>query len=551
MTLVWFIVLVGMLITVHELGHLCAARLFGIKVLKLSIGFGPRLASFRRGETEYAIGLIPLGGYVRLLGEERGEDVPEAERPRAFHLRAPWQRLTVILAGPLANLIFPVIIFSHLYATRTSARAAVIGTVLDGQPAAGAGLKPGDRVVAIDGDKVRTWEDLNAKVMSSPGRELRITVERTGQERPLTKVVTPRAHLRADAFGVREKVGLLGVMPHFRLPLLGVAPDSPAYQAGLRTFDQIVSIQGRPVRTAADLEPLTRPRSGSMLVVTWLRPSGKAPGFLPLTALEPGSGQVVPACTTAPARCDAGLMPADLFIHDVEPGTPAARLGGVGLRPGDVLTSLDGIALTSWELLEQSLEERPQDEHVLKWRSLDIGTVEHEARFRLEPRRAIDEYHGEATAWVFGAQSARARDAVPEIDVETHLVSAVFQAVSRALQVTGTMVRVLGLTLIGRLPASSLGGPILIYQVAGVAAQHGAQQFLAMAALVSLNIGLLNLLPVPLLDGGQATLVLLEAARRRPVSRRLRERAAWLGALLMAALILLIIKNDVMRHLMP
>jgi regulator of sigma E protease len=547
MTLVWFIILVGMLITVHELGHLVAARLFGIKVLKLSIGFGPRLASFKRGDTEYAIGVIPLGGYVRLLGEERGEEVSEAERPRAFHLRSPWQRLVVILAGPAANLVFPVIIFSHLYATRTSARAAVIGTVLDGQPAAGAGLKPGDKVVSIDGKQVSTWDDLNARVMKSPGRELRVTVERAGQDRPLTKVMTPRAHLRSDAFGVREKVGLLGVMPHFRLPVLGVeSNDSPAYQAGLRTFDQIVSIRGLPVRTAADLEPLIKPRSGEMVVVTWLRPSGRPPGFAPIQTLQPFSGQVVPQCKGQPARCDAGLRPADLFIHDVEPGTPAARLGGVGLRSGDVLISLDGQPLTSWELLEQSLEERPEEEHTLKWRS---GAAEHEARFKLEPRRAVDEYQGEATAWVFGAQSARARASVPEIELETHVVTAVWQAVSRALYVTATMVRVLGLTLVGELPASSIGGPLLIAQVAGVAAQHGAEQFLAMTALVSLNIGLLNLLPVPLLDGGQATLVLLEAARRRPVSRRWRSRAALLGALLMAALILLIIKNDVMRHL--
>jgi regulator of sigma E protease len=129
------------------------------------------------------------------------------------------------------------------------------------------------------------------------------------------------------------------------------------------------------------------------------------------------------------------------------------------------------------------------------------------------------------------------------------MVAAFVHAVGRALSVTGTMVRVLGLTLIGRLPSTAIGGPILIYQVAGVAAQHGIEQFLVMAALVSLNIGLLNLLPVPLLDGGQASMVVLEAVRRRPVSNRVRQRATWVGVALLVFLLLLASRNDLLRHL--
>jgi regulator of sigma E protease len=548
-SLVWFIILVGLLITVHELGHLAAAKLLHIRVLKMSIGFGPKLVSFTRGDTEYAISLVPLGGYVRLLGEDRGEEIPEADQPRAFHHRPAWQRMIVILAGPTANLVFPILIFAQLYVHEASARSATVGAVLPGQPAEGADLRPGDKVTAIEGESVSTWDQLNRRVLGAPGQELRITVERPGLDKPLTKYVTPRVHLRPDAFGVRERVGLLGIAPHFRLPQIGVLDEkTPAHQAGLRTFDVVTSIQGRPVSTTADLEPLVHPRSGSMLVVTYLRPQGSSLSFAQVARLEPGSAVVVPRVdpTSARPRYDAGVRRADLFIHSVEPGTPAASLGGVGLRPGDVLLTLDGAPLTSWESFQQQLDEHPEDEHALTWKGAD---GEHQTRFRLEPRREVDEYQGEATSWVFGATGARAIQPVPEVRVETNLASALLHAVGRAFSVTATLVRVLGLTLTGGLPSTAIGGPILIYQVAGVAAQHGVEQFLVMAALVSLNLGLLNLLPVPLLDGGQASMVMLEAVRRRPVSARIRRRATWVGVALLVFLLLLASRNDLLRHL--
>ncbi|HEY7954184.1 MAG TPA: RIP metalloprotease RseP [Polyangia bacterium] len=559
MSLVWFIVLIGVLITIHELGHLVAARLFHIRVLKLSIGFGPALVTLQRGGTEYAIGLVPLGGYVRLLGEDRGERVRPEERARSFHHRPAWQRLVVILAGPLANLIFPIFIFAQLYARQSTVPSATLGSVLAGQPAADADLRAGDRVIAIDDRPVRTWDDFNRVVTHSPDRALRITVERAGFDQPLTKYVTPRVHLRYDAFGARERVGLIGVAPHFRLPQVGVTDTGcAAYRAGLRSFDVITSIQGRPVENVADLAPLLHPRSGAMLLVTYLRPQPAALGFASVSRLVPGSAMIVPqplpGQTGWRPHYDTGLRPADLFIHTVEPGTPASRLGGIGLRPGDVLTTLDGVPLTSWELFSQTLEEEPERIHTLGWRSSSesgAAAQTHEATFHLERRRSLDEYQAEGTSWVFGAEGARAIAPVPEVVTEPHLASALALAVGRAMTVTATLVRVLGRTLVGKLPATSIGGPILIYQVAGVAAEHGLEQFLVMAALVSLNLGLLNLLPVPLLDGGQATLLLFEAARRRPVSERVRTRAAYVGVALLVALLLLASRNDLMRHFLP
>ncbi len=544
MQLVWFILLIGGLITVHELGHFLAARLLDIKVLKVSIGFGPSLWSLHHGGTEYTLSWIPLGGYVRLLGEE-GPVAPK-DRPRAFALRPAWQRLLVILAGPAANLLFPIFLFVHLYALDASVLSPTLGAVFAGQPAAGADLRPGDRVIAVDGETVQTWDELNDRVLRSAGHELRLTVERPGVDRPLVRVVTPREHLRTDLFGNSQRVGLIGVAPHYRMPQVGIEPGSAAERAGLRSFDVITSVQGRPVESVADLAPLydSNARAGGMLLVTYLRPMPAHLAFAAVSRLEPGAAQIIPDAPSRPGHYDYGLRAADPYIHQVEPSTPAAALG---LLPGDALKSLDGVAVGAWELFAQALEERPLDEHTLEWRT-SAGVVK-QGRFHLELRRSLDEYQSESTLYVFGATGARATQPVPLVALQPHLWSAIGKAVARALSVTMTLVHVLGLTILGRLPSTAIGGPILIYQVAGVAAQHGAEQFLVLAALVSLNLALLNLLPVPQLDGGQATLVLIEAVRRRPVSARTRERATYVGVVLLAALLLLASRNDLLRSL--
>lgn len=552
MTLLWFVLLIGVLITVHELGHFAMARLFGVRVDKLAIGFGRPLLHVTRRGTEYAIGMIPLGGYVRLCGEDPDAPVDADEEPVAFSRRPAWQRLAIIFGGPLANVAFAAFVFMQLAGAEAGATSATIGTVFAGQPAADADLRPGDRVVAVDGVDVTTWDELNQRVLAAPGRELKITIERATAQgeapRALTKYITPRVHMRTDSFGVRERVGLVGVAPYFKLPQIGVVgEDAPAFKAGLRTFDIVTAIHGRPCSTASDLDPLLHPRGSGMLVITYLRPVDAALGFVSLALLSPRTAQVVPV-NVAPAgkapRYDAGVRPGDSFVHVVEPGTPAAA---IGLGRGDMVTQLDGQPVTSWELLTQALDEHPADEHTVAWHGID--GVDRHASFKLDRRQRLDEYKAESTYYLFGAEGARAIAPVPTLPRERNVLAAVGAGVARAASVTATLVRVLGLTLIGRLPSTSIGGPILVYEVAGVAAQHGFDHFLAVAALISLNLGLLNLLPVPLLDGGQASIVFLEAVRRRPVSPRSRERATFIGLALLGALMLLALRNDLARHL--
>jgi regulator of sigma E protease len=550
MSALWFITLLGVLIAVHELGHLVAARLLGIGVIKFSIGFGPTLLAVVRGGTEYALSAVPFGGYVRLVGEHPSDLVSPEESGRAYCRRPAWQRLVVALAGPVANLLFPMLALTPLFGGTRVVLSSTIGSVLSGQPAALADLQPGDRVVSIDDRTIHTWEELNRIVTASPDRPLRLTVERSapGGPRALTKYVTPRAHRRRTALGGIEHVGLLGVVPYVRLAQVAVQPGSAAEAAGLRTFDVITAIQGRAVDEAAGLEPLLNPRGGGVLLVSYLRPSPAPLGFASVASLSPGTAQVVPRPVAGPKgpRYESGVGPADLAIATVEPGTPAATLGGVGLRPGDLLLSLDNQPLGSWEVFAQLLEERPDEEHELVWRSV-AGQVER-GRFRLEARRQLDEYDAEATLHVFGAEGARARRPVQTLREQVHLPVAFGMAVGRTLSVTATLGRALGGALGGSGALSSLGGPQFLYRATGVAAEHGLDQLLMMAALVSINLGLINLLPVPLLDGGRVGLVLFEWVRRRRISPELERKATYAGFALLALLVLLASRNDLVRY---
>src|SRR6187549_3461470 len=195
-SVLYFLLLVGVLVVIHELGHFVAAKLLDVKVLRFSFGYGRPLFRVKLGETEYQVAAFPLGGYVRILGIEGDDRPPErteklahrSDAGRSFASRPLWQRLVIVFAGPAANLVLPVIIYFVFFAGHSVLKAAVIGDVIDGGAAARAGLEPGDRVVEIDGKAVRYWEEIETAVRSSPGKELHLRVSRHGKvfERYLT-----------------------------------------------------------------------------------------------------------------------------------------------------------------------------------------------------------------------------------------------------------------------------------------------------------------------------------------------------------------------------
>jgi regulator of sigma E protease len=544
------VALLGILILVHELGHFVFAKLFDVKVIRFSLGFGPRLLGITRGETEYRLSLVPLGGYVRLLGEDPKEAIPpiDRQRRRALSDKPLWQRYTIVVAGPAFNLLLPLLIYFFHYAGQRTLLPPTIGSVLPNLPADTAGLVPGDRVEAVDGKKIRYWEDLERVIADSVGRTLRFEIRRgaEGEERD----VTPVRIERSGTLQRKETVGWIGVSPRFHLPEIGVVdPNSPAAQAGLKTFDFITSVNGAPVATWSEFSKAVERTGASPLRINYLRGGYSAVPFAHIEIQQPSSAVVIPVAIFDGAggrRYETGLASAELFVFSVDPGSPADR---IGIRRGDQILELDGAPLPHWDLLRQRLAINPERTFKIAW--LSPGGERREATFRQDIRSELDAYRQEEEHLVFGAMNRLAWKTEPAVPVRNRFGYAFGHAFERTGQIIVAMTYGFAEIVRGHVPLSTLGGPIMIGYVAGVAAEQGFDQYLWLMALISVNLALLNFLPVPILDGGMLVFFTLELFKRRPPSVRAREIASYVGLVIVATLMLFALRNDVVRYLLP
>ena len=542
MSVLYFLLFVGVLVLIHELGHFTAAKLLDVKVLRFSIGYGRPLVRVRLGETEYQIGAFPIGGYVRIFGIESADDDREG---RSLASRPLWQRLVIVLAGPAANLVLPVIIYFVLFAGHTVLPAAVIGDVLEGGAADRAGLVPGDRVLEIDGHTVRYWEEIEDAVRSSPGKELHLRVSRAGKV--FERYVTPIEETVRSRDGRLAVQGRVGITHAPFVPLVGVIDArSPAARAGLRTGDLIISIDGHPVRNWTDVQrslgKIAR-RTG----IVYFRGT-EVPGVSQIQLLSAGYADLVPEIQIDPRlkrQSYTGLEHAEMFVAHVDPGSPADT---AGLVPGDLIVSLDDKPVPHWLDLDQRLQAEPNKAFKLTWRRAAGGTIEtRSTELTQVQRKQLDEYNHTVTRLVFGARNDvdRGRGATEPID------NRFGYALSRAFERTGETISVMvsGFVqiLAGEAPSEALGGPLMMYRVVSVSGDQGWASFLQMLALISVNLALLNLLPIPMLDGGHLLVFAIEGARRRPLSERARKRVQNTGLIVVVLITILAGGNDVIR----
>ena len=542
------LVLLGVLILVHELGHFVFAKLFDVKVLRFSLGFGPRIVGFTYGETEYRLSAVPLGGYVRLLGEDPGEPIPPIDRPRALAAKPLWQRYTVVVAGPVFNLLLPLFIYFIHFAGQREMLPPIIGTVLPDLPAASAGLLPGDKVESVDGHRVRYWEELEHTTSTSAGKTLRFAIRRgpDAEERD----VTPIEVERSGPLHRKERVGWIGVSPRFHLPEIGVLdPSSPAAQAGLKTFDFVTAVNGVPVATWTEFAGAVEHAGASPLRLNYVRGGYSAVPFAHIEIEEPGSAVVIPVAVFDAAgrrHYETGILSAALFVFSVEPGSPADR---IGLRRGDQILSIDGMALAHWEVLREQLAAHPDKDFRLGW--LSSAGVAHEATFRQEVRSQLDVNRQEEQQVAFGALNRLAWKTEVPVPITNRFGYALGHAFKHTGEIIATMVYGFGEILRGHVPLTTLGGPIMIGYAAGVAAEQGLDQYLWLMAVISVNLGLLNFLPVPILDGGLLVFFTLELFKRRPPSPRARQIATTVGLVVVVVLTVFALRNDVVRFLLP
>jgi regulator of sigma E protease len=530
MDLLYFVILIGSLIFVHELGHFLVAKAFGVKVLTFSLGFGPKVLRLRGRETEYCLGVLPLGGYVKMLESQKTDIVLPEDRNRTFESLALHKRILVVLAGPLMNVLFPVLLYFTVFVSAGPFLPPTVGIVLPGHPADGR-LLPGDRVMAVNGDDVGTFEELKRIVERSPGKVLKLRVYR-GNEHVDTEVRAADT-MRRRELDIVEHVGTIGIQPSAPAPVIGVADaDSPAYRAGLRTFDVITHVAGEPVRRFIDLEHVLGDNRGETVPVTYLRPvvvPDALGGLAEMAVYESG----VVALTPDPAGTDltsrTGIELADLYAAVVPSDS---YLYKAGLRVGDKVIALDGKPLPAWSTFRERVLAAPDRPHRIDYLAARDGHV-HSGTFQVSTLRV--------QPWVPLAPEAMVEHPSP---VRYAMTKAVAETVDVTRFILVAFVRIVQ----GRLSLDSLSGPITIYEVAGEEGRKGADYFIWVMAFISLNLGLLNLLPIPVLDGGHLMFFALEGVLRRPVSLRAREIAHVVGMAILLGLMALAFKNDVEKR---
>lgn len=545
MDFVYFVVLVGVLIFVHEVGHFAWAKFFGVKVLRFSLGFGPPLVRLQRGETAYQIALVPLGGYVTLLGEHPRDVIAPELEARSFRAQPLWKRLVIVVAGPTMNLVFPVVLFFVVALGTTHVEAPVVGMVQPGMPADGL-LEAGDRVLQIEGEEIETFDDMRRVVADNPRRPLRFEIERavgatTTEKRSVR--ITPVLSVERRPLDVVERLGRIGVLSAQPAAVIGVRhPQSAAAQSGLRTFDVITSVAGKPVRRWLDLERGLGRNRGDLVPVSFLRPTRverALGGLVDLEVFEPRMALLTPESGEGDGLERAGIEGSDLYLADVPPGSPEHR---AGLRRGDRIESIDGQRVPAWASFRVMLASAADQPHVVRFRREGRPFDSTPFRVRLDPSPDVP---GERLPAVMVRNWLPVqRDLVPNPSRISYAVAEAFRSTAQVVGITALSIWRL---LQGRVSLDSIGGPVMVYSVAGEYGRKGTLDFLWVMALVSINLGLLNLLPIPMLDGGHVLFFAIEGVLRRPLSLRVRQIASLAGLTMLVLLMVLAFKNDVQR----
>jgi regulator of sigma E protease len=552
-TLVAVIPMLGILIVAHELGHFLVAKACGVRVLKFSIGFGPPIGFGRlrmrweRGGTEYVIGWIPLGGFVRMLGEPLPGDenlvalVPDDARPDEFLESKPvWQKLSITFAGPAMNLLLPILCLMGILWVGLPRPNAIVGTVEANSPAALAGVQVGDRILSLDGEKVDWWDEVILAIRPQRGGEtLELEIERDDViERIDVPIGTQTAR---DQFGSVVDNGWVG-FGHRRLAaVVGVAQESsPAARAGLRSGHQIVSVDDVDVEDWQALGDSHREAARLARIagedhVVWkiqresvpLIPAGEK-SEVPLVDAEPREPEEFElSIPSLPSLEGLGLVPATILVAYVTPDKPAAR---AGLQPNDLVLSVDGDPIGSFESFVSRVQTSAGRDLEIKYsRAGRVSMV----RLRAREETVAGPYEIEGMEErVYQIGLAAAVSSLPGASSVQQLrnpLDSLPRAVEMSWQMTTQYLRGLGKLFTGEVGADKLSGPIGIARIARKSLDHGWLDYLSMMMLISINLGILNLLPIPVLDGGQAVIYSIEGIKRSPLSIRSREIATSIG----------------------
>ena len=535
-TLLSFALVISVVVFFHELGHLLVGKALGVRAIRFSIGFGPKLFGFKGGETEYRVSLLPLGGYVKFAGDNPYEEVAPEDRGRGFLEQPPWKKGLIAFAGPAANFVLAIVLYFLVFAAPHPDLAAKVGYVKPQSPAAQAGLGYGDRIVAIDGERVEGWSALQEKIRAHAGQPLAMEIERAGQR--LTVRIVPAVHEETDAVET-VKHGRIGIAAVPRAAEATViAPKSPAGRAGLQTFDKVAKLDGAPIPNWEELEEKLAPRTDAAKLDV-LRPEPvQAPGGTLWTY------KAVSLTVPSPDKPGGyGLEASDLTIFAVQPGGAAEE---AGLKRGDRVLTVNGKPALSWsdevEAVIRAAGTQPARLTVRRDGKELAVTVTPHLRKERDEAGVLQEVPD------LGAAPDLNGFAEPErIWVRYSLPDAATRAVTSTFGFVRKQAIGIARILTGHISSRAIGGPLMIADVARKAAESGWRELVFTMGALSVVLGLMNLIPVPVLDGFHVLTALIEAIRRRPLSVRFREVANVVGIALLLTLMLYAFRNDAMR----
>ena len=422
MTLLYFLIVIGILVFVHEFGHFIMAKKAGVRVEKFSLGMGPKIFGYKKGDTEYVLSALPLGGYVKMAGENPDEE-PTGD-PGEFQSKTVWQRAKIAATGPLTNIVLAFIVMPFVFMVGTySEGPAKVGYVESGSPAERSGFVAGDVIEEINGRSISDWTKALSLIAVNPDTDVKVAVDRSGEKKLLV--------LRPEA-ATELKIGMSGLVPDMPAEVGRLKPGFPADKAGIKANDKILAVDGKTIYHWNQFSSYVRESKGKTLALTLEREGKRIEQTV--TPMEDGGRYVI------------GVEPVMRMVFKKHGFVESLRLG-----------------------FDKTIE------------AIDLTFI--------------------------------------------------------------TLKKLVTFNL----SIKTLGGPVMIAQMSGQAAEAGLSSFLSLLAMISISLGVLNLLPIPVLDGGLLLFLAIEAIRKKPVSRKVMEVSQSVGAAVLITLIAVVSYNDIMR----
>lgn len=532
-----FVLLLGLLIFVHELGHFAVAKWCGVRVEVFSLGFGKKIFSIKRGDTVYCISLIPLGGYVKMFGDEINSNISAEDKKYSFTHKSVWQRIAVVLAGPMMNFLFAIAIFTVVAFLGEDVRAPIIGDISPNSKAYTAGFRPGDQVVTVAGSNIATWDQFQTQLTERIGQPVKVELRRTGFENPLPIEVTPESRPNPNILSMAAWIGDIDGLTFFsKSAILGIRGNSRAEKAGLKTGDRITKVNNLDVRHFRDLDPMMLPHQGTDIVLTIQRDEN-------LDGKDIETIQQTVNFNAFSSVAVLGIESSELYLYKVVPGSPAEK---AGLRTGDRILSVGDKQPIVWEEVLGSVKGF-SGEGTLPFQ-LARGAEEIKLEVTPEITAQMNMQGGEEKRFTIGI--------IPWIELSSPeltkreingFVGGIQRGWDRTLDVTVMTVVSFVRLIQNKISPKNIGGVISIGQAAHETFQIGIAQFLTMMGAISVNLFILNLLPIPVLDGGHLLFYTIEAIKGAPVSMRKMEIAQQIGLFLLMSLMVFALFNDVSR----